>query len=438
MATYYVRSGAAGAGTGADWANAYTTLVAALAGKSAGDVFYVSEDHAESQASAMAISPPGTIANPTPIICVNHLGSVPPVSADLRTTATITTTGTNNISFSASGYYKGITFNAGTGAGGAQIILPTTGTSVSIFEDCSLRINSTGNGKILLGNGGVNLALVELINSTVSFGAIGQGFTIAGAAFRWRNTASALLGTIPTTLFDWTSGRGGDVLLRGVDLSAAGSGKTIIGATGSVFGRFQAIDCKLNASVTKATTPTGPGVLEPEFYRSGSSGVNYNINETKYSGTLDEELTIVRTGGASDGTTPLAWKIVTSANTTWYTPFTSPPIAIWNDTTGSSVTATVQGIWGGGAAPNNDEIWVEVEYLGDASSPRGSFANDSKADPLASAAGQTAGSGTWGGSTTKFELAATFTPQQKGWILVTVKAAKPSSTFYIDPKVTLT
>ncbi|TIR86416.1 MAG: hypothetical protein E5X04_00670 [Mesorhizobium sp.] len=179
-------------------------------------------------------------------------------------------------------------------------------------------------------------------------------------------------------------------------------------------------------------------MLEPEFYRSGSSGVNYNINETKYSGTLDEELTIVRTGGASDGTTPLAWKIVTSANTTWYTPFTSPPIAIWNDTTGSSVTATVQGIWGGGAAPNNDEIWVEVEYLGDASSPRGSFANDSKADPLASAAGQTAGSGTWGGSTTKFELAATFTPQQKGWILVTVKAAKPSSTFYIDPKVTLT
>ncbi|TIU02346.1 MAG: hypothetical protein E5W43_00960 [Mesorhizobium sp.] len=438
MTAYYVRSGAAGAGTGADWANAYTTLVAALAGKSAGDVFYVSEDHAETQASAMSIAPPGSIASPTPIICVNHSGSVPPVSADLRTTATISTTGTNNISFSAGGYYKGIIFTAGSGAGGAQLIIPTTGTSVSVFEDCSLRIGSTGNGKIVLGNGGVNLAMVELLNTTVSFAAIGQGFSVAGAAFRWKNTASALLGTIPTTLFDWVSGRGGDILLRGVDLSAAGSGKTIIGATASVFGRFQAIDCKLNASVTKATTPNGPGVLEPEFYRSGSSGVNYNLNETKYSGTLDEELTIVRTGGASDGTTPLAWKIVTSANTTWYTPFVAPPIAIWNDTTGSSVTATVQGIWGGGAVPNSDEIWLEVEYLGSGASPQASFVNDSKADPLASAAGQTAGSGTWGGSTTKFELAASFTPQQKGWIFVTVKAAKASSTFYIDPKVTLT
>jgi hypothetical protein len=64
MASVYVRSGAAGAGTGADWANAYTTLAAAFTAKAAGDVFYVSDDHAETQASAMTLVSPGTAANP--------------------------------------------------------------------------------------------------------------------------------------------------------------------------------------------------------------------------------------------------------------------------------------------------------------------------------------------------------------------------------------
>ena len=49
------RSVAAGAGTGADWANAYTTLSAAFTAKAAGDVFFVSEDHAETGAVALNI-----------------------------------------------------------------------------------------------------------------------------------------------------------------------------------------------------------------------------------------------------------------------------------------------------------------------------------------------------------------------------------------------
>ncbi|TIO62933.1 hypothetical protein [Mesorhizobium sp.] len=439
MTLRYVRSGAAGAGTGADWTNAYTTLAAALTAAAAGDTIYVSEDHAESQASAMSFSNAGTVSNPVYVICVNHLGSVPPVSADLRTTATVTTTGTNSITFANGGaYFEGIIFNSGTGAGAAQIILPNIASAALVFKNCSLRINSTGSGKILLGNGGVNNNLVELINTTLSFGGTGQGLTVGGTVFKWRDTASALLGTVPTTLFDWRTGTGSDVTISGVDLSAAGSGKTLIGNSVSEAVRVQVIDCKLNASVTKYATPGSPASVDVDFYRSGSSGVNYNVSRGRYAGTLDEETTIVRTGGASDGTTPLAWKIVTTANVTYPIPFEAPPIAIWNDTTGSTVTATIQGIWGGGAVPNNDDIWLEVEYLGDASSPKASFVNDGKADVLASGTGQTAGSGTWGGSTTKFSLDVSFTPQQKGWILARVKAAKASSTFYIDPKVTLT
>src|SRR4051812_3366435 len=96
MASYYVRSGAGGSANGTSWANAYLTLAAAFSGKAAGDTFYVSEDHAETLGSTIILTSPGTKANPCKIVCVNHAGSVPPVSADLRTTATITMTGASN------------------------------------------------------------------------------------------------------------------------------------------------------------------------------------------------------------------------------------------------------------------------------------------------------------------------------------------------------
>jgi hypothetical protein len=168
--------------------------------------------------------------------------------------------------------------------------------------------------------------------------------------------------------------------------------------------------------------------------------VNYNLYSQRIGGDLSEETTIVRTGGASDGATPLSWKVVTAgvAYCNFSFPFECPPIAIWNDIVGSAVSAAVEGVWGGGAVPNDDDVWLDVEYLGDASSPQGSIVNDGKADLLTAAAPQASSTATWGGSTTKFKLAVTFTPQQKGWIYARVKCAKASTTFYIDPLVTLT
>ena len=196
------------------------------------------------------------------------------------------------------------------------------------------------------------------------------------------------------------------------------------------------MDCKLNASVTKSASPQSYGSTEVDFIRCGAAGVNYAVYRDRISGQLTEETTIVRTGGggASDGTTTISWKVVTTANCTYSMPFECPPIAIWNDTTGSK-TATVEGI--AATLPTDQEIWLDLEYLSDASSPQGSFVNDGKADLLATAANQTSSSATWSGSTTAFKLAVTFTPQQKGWVYARVKCAKASSTFYIDPLVTL-
>jgi hypothetical protein len=432
MAVYYVWSGAVGSANGSSWANAFTTLATAFATEAAGDTLYVAHDHAESTVGGVTLTSSGTVANPTRIVCVDRAGSVPPVSADRRATATVSFTGNTTLAFAGTAHFDGIIFTSGNSTGTAIINLtPTSGWLR--FDNCSLRVGSTGTtGRIVIGS------YVEWNNTTVSFANVGHAINVQGV-LKWALTTSALLGTMPTFLFTPVATRGGFVECIGVDLSAAGSGKTIVNANATSDGTiFRFVDCKLHASVTKSAVPTGPGASAVDFVRSGSSGVNYAVHRHRMLGLLVEEITVVRTGGASDGTTPIAWKVDTTADCTYSTPFECPPIAIWNDTIGSPVTATVQGIWGGGAVPLDDEIWLGVEYLGDASSPMGSFANDAKADLLATGAAQTAASETWGGSTTDFALAVTFTPQQKGWVYAHVMCAKASSTFYIDPLVTLT
>jgi hypothetical protein len=442
MASYYVYSGAVGAANGTSWADAYTKLATALSGKSAGDIFYVAHDHSETTASSVTLSSPGSQTNFCKVICANQAGSVPPVAADLRATAVIATSGANNMIINGCTHFDGIIFNVGTSGSCNFIIADDNNNETIRFDNCSLRLFSGGSGSNIYwagGGGDPNRnVLVELNNTTLSFSHASQK-TINAPVLRWRNTPSAILGTVPTVLFQPATG--GIVDCEGVDLSAFSG--VLVGLTGNASGtQWRFVDCKLNASVTKATTNLstmlGNGGTEVHFVRTGSSGVNYNIFKQSKTGVLNQETTVVRTGGASDGTTPIAWKVDTSASCSFATPFECPLVAIWNDTTGSSKTATIEGIWGGGAVPNDDEIWVDVRYLGDASSPQASLVSDRKATILSSAAGQASSSETWGGSTTKFKLNVSFTAQQEGWVYARVMCAKASSTFYIDPMVTLT
>lgn len=432
MASYYVYSGAGGAGTGADWANAFTTLDGAFSGKAAGDVFYVADDHAQTQASALTLTSPGTAASPCFVYCVLRTGgSVPPVSADLRTTATITTTGNNAISFgNQHTYFYGVTLNAGTGAVTANIA-STAAQTYLFFESCALRKLGTSANTAALNFNATN-GLYRFKNTTVQFGATGDGVGLAGFV-EWTATSSAITGaTIPTTLF--SNSNAGQLLIEGVDLSALGSGTTVVGMT-SGGGRWLFKDCKIGSSVTVASAPTAPNGWV-SLVRADSGDTNYRTEKFSYAGTLTTETTIVRTGGASDGTTPIAWKVVTTANSERIYPFECFPISIWNETVGSSVTVTVE--CRGASIPNLDEMWMDVEYLGTSGFPIGTFATTGHADLLATGTANSSSTESWGGSTSSFALSKTITPQEKGPITCYIKVAKASSTYYIDPKITLT
>lgn len=433
MANVYVRSGAAGGGTGADWANAFTTLAAALTAKAAGDSFWVSEDHAETQASAMTLTSPGTVGNPCFVYCVNHAGSVPPVSADLRTTATVTTTGANSITIAGFAYSYGIAFSAGSGAA-ANFVIGASGIW-SRWDSCAFILGGT-SGTLTFGSGANAANRYEWVNTTYSVTAAGSTIIVTGGEFLWSNTASAIQGaTLPTTLF--APNRPSTIILDGVDLSALGAGKTLLAATPGP-DKVYLKDCKLGASITVAAQPTAPG-CDVYLIRSDSAATNYRSEKYSYTGTETTETTIIRTGGASDGATPQSRKIVTTANAKWVLPFQGLPIAIWNDTVGSPVTVTVHAVSGAAGLLNKDDVWMDVEYLGSSATPQGSFATNTKADNLAASVAYTGDGAAWAGlpSGTPFSMSVTFTPQQKGTIYIYPKVGKASATVYIDPVAVL-
>lgn len=431
MANRYVYSGAGGAGTGADWANAFTTLALACAADTAGDVFFVAHDHAESTAGAVTPSFAGTAASPSLVYCVNRAGSVPPVAADLATTATVTTTGsTSTITLNGSLYMYGITFSAGTGASGGGFVV-SGGIDNQHFKNCAFTFGTTAGVTFQTGST-TNNSQAHFQDCTFTCATTNQTFSFFGNTELHNCTIGG--SAIPATVFT-VQIHCSKLVLEGCNLSAIGSGKTLFAPN-----RAQILmkDCRLGASVTMCATGSTLAIpVTVDVVNCDSGDTNYRTERHTREGNLTTETTIVRTGGASNGTTTIAWKIITSAESEVAQPFEAPPIAIWNETIGSAVTATIEGTWGGGSVPDTNDIWIEAQYLGTSGFPVSSRATGGVATPLHTASSHASSSETWGGGTTDFKMSVTFTPQEKGFVYIYVRAGLASTTFYVDPKITL-
>ena len=157
-----------------------------------------------------------------------------------------------------------------------------------------------------------------------------------------------------------------------------------------------------------------------QLVRSDSGATAYKSARYQYEGTETTETSITRVGGASDPTGQAqSRKIVTTANSQWLRPFKAEPYAIWNAVTGANVTVTVCGTVNAGALPNNDDIWMDVEYLGSSASPLGTIVNTTKANLLAANAAVASDGSTWNGGGSgagwsPFKLVATLSSPQPG------------------------
>lgn len=445
MASWYVNSAAAGTNAGTSWLNACTSLSQLLGlgvPPVAGDSIFVANTSAESYAATTTLTFPGTLANPNFIYSVDTTNQ-PPQSSDLLAGATVTSTGASSLTLSGSFYCYGLTLQAGSGANTVRLTICGTANAWVSLDTCILQNLGTGaiGSAIAFFSGGGSSAQVTLKNTTLQLSNASQTVGCnAGGNLSWNGTASAIAGaTLPTTLFN--SAITNTVLIEGVDLSALGSGKTLVGSNWG--GVIYIKDCKLGTSVTVAAAATTPAQTTFNI-RSDSANTNYRNEKYSYTGTETTETLITRVGGAAapDGTA-FSRKYVSTANSKWVLPFQGLPLTIWCPFSSGSHTLTIYGTWNQTTTlPNNDQIWCTAEYLGTAGNPLGVFATATKANNLASGTALNSNTSTWGGSWssstwTSFSITISFSPTEAGLLYVYPYVADPSTTFYLDPQVGL-
>lgn len=503
MTDRYVRStDGDNADDGTTWALADATLAGAAAGaEAAGDRIFVSQSHAESVTGAQALTFSGTLVSPTLILCAND-GAEPPTA--LATTGTAAITDGATYSWTGHIYVYGIAFSSAGSTGQGHFLCVGSGDA-QFFESCDFVL--TANASATIQTATLNTAPSECTwkNVRVKFANTGQRIRPHGS-FLWDGGSVISGGTTPLSIFSVAaaSGRGCRAIISGVDFSNWTAGVHIIDAATlqPQYGAITVRDGKLPASWTGSlfSTTIPQRGFRGRLHNCSAGDVNYALWEEDYGGSAKHETALVRSGGASDGTTQLSWKIATTANVKYpSTPFISPERVIWNDTTGGSKTATVSIIHAETALLKDNEIAIRVQQLGTSGFPLSTFHNDEAADVLATAADQATDTGSdWddlitargnltayalgdkvkvasnpgrvfqcttagttgvseaagfataadGDSVTdttatfrtmwRQEVNVSFTPQEKGFIHWTVVVFKASATVFVDPKVIIT
>jgi hypothetical protein len=441
MATIYVRStDGDNADNGSTWALAKLDLAGASGIDAAGDTIFVSDNHAESTAGAVAIAFAGTPASPMRIICGDDAAEPPTAVAS---TGTITTTGTASIDLSGSFYAYGLTLNAGTLTGSSSILIANGSNEIQEWDTCNFQLVSSGsNGRIEVG-----CETTAMVSSTVRWTNCGAKFANAvhGIApiscdFLWRggsivSGSTALTGGLfkgPVIIAVKPSS---SVLVENVDFSNLGSAANFFDAASSI-SRGTIRNCKLPASWSGALrTGTMRAGQRFEMWNCDNADTGYNFVIDDYAGSIIDETTIVPSGDT------VSWKMATSAAASYpLVRLESPEIVKKNTTVGSAVTLEVEIVHdaqgaGSGSSFRNDEIWLEAQYLGTSGFPLATLISDGKADVLATASDQTTFTTTFTttglSSPVSQKLGVTFTPQEAGAIHARVVMAKASKTCYV-------
>ena len=451
MAIIYLRStnGTNNADDGSTWALAKTTLTAALTAAGAGGTVYVSQDHAESQASSLELNSPGTAADLVKIICVSD-ATAPPTT--LATTATVTTTGASTISFSGFGYCYGVTFNAGTGSSSANITFSSVSSWHWCLEYCALFINVTSTAsRIMIGDRTYNADDNRLIlkNCSLKFGHVSQGIQ-PSCMFDMIGGSILSSGSKPTVLLKSVGASRGVVTLSGVDISAltAITSSSLVLANIGAQTIYNFSNCLLGSGVSILYgSIAGHGGISVYLDNcdSGDPSSGPRSEAYTYQGSVKTDTAKYRTGGASDGT---SYSLMMTSNTTgvsFISPLVTRPIPKVIDTVGSEITVTAHIAMEEGATPlTESQCWMEVEYMGTSGSTLTSFLTDNNSTVISeSSTDQEISTETWNGFTgtpVKQKLSVAFTPQEKGFYMVRIYLARVSAEttappVYVCPKL---
>jgi len=323
---------------------------------------------------------------------------------------------------------------------------------VSILTLDSWKFTITGSqssGTVLLSNNGNNECRVRFNNLTISLSNSNAQITFGNGDVELYggSVIGAGVGSNTAGIMQPSSQYVGHILLEGMDFTAIGAHPLMTANYYASGHRWTFSRCKFTSggSILNAAgvgnIGWGTGIVDVIGTDFGGAGTNYKIHREHGCGTIDHELTKIKTSGASDGTTGISHKMVTNANGKWHAPLEGFDIATWNDNSGGSKTATIEFLTDSLTALNNDDIWMELGYLPNSGDTQGSLVNDSISNILASNAAQPISTASW--TTTgitnvmKQKLQVTFTPGQKGVVRARVLLAKASTTVYVDPVLSI-
>jgi hypothetical protein len=451
-----------------DWDNAscFLQYITNHAANSAGgDTIYIDDGHSEAPSANIynattgsgAINGSLSFPSPLKIFCVDKADDSLSTGAivDLSSSGWMA-----NLQFWYSGYSYGVCYKKAGGGfllqGASQNktdpfrwVFESSGPTVNIYEGTTsiynpcVVVRSATHGSWYPG------AILIIRNAGISMDGASSWIGANCAKLHLHNSKISAPSEITQVIgkadeSDFVTG--GIILFEDVDLSAICTGATnryIVNFSG--IGDGSTIDllrCKLPSgagfAIQTGTPSTKFGGSRVRLHHCSKIDDTYSFYESNFFGVMQHETTIVRTGGASDGTTAISMKIVSNANVSeQFVWFESTPIHGWTDST-SSATFTIHGVYDSATNLQDDEIWMELEYPANDTDGLGAMASD-VCEILGSPADQATSTETW--TTTgltnpnKFKLSVTVTPGKAGPITARVFLAKASTTVYIDPMI---
>lgn len=435
MAIYRVDPTASGANDGSSWTDAFTSLSSAISAATAdGDQIRI---HYTSQINISADTTFAFLAN-VAIISVDKTNSDAPTPMSTggwighsSTSWTITISGAYRL------YFSGITLRVAGSGSKVMTIANSDGTDAT-YEDCYLWLGTSTSGAIITGSStsGSNHA-VTLRNTTVRFGNAAQSINVRGRLTMESGGVSAD-GSAPSTLMNFTSINFEGIVIRFADLSWCGAGTLVSSATGGpvsvTFDR-----CLLGSGYVAMASQTPANLSAAEVYvldcASGDTHGLYGYHNALGSVVSDTGITF--TAGASAGQ---SWRIETTANASFHTPFRTPWISGYTAST-SALTYRFEVLRDGSSTAYTDaEVWSEWAAKVTSGSTRATMYGDRcglVATPAAQAAG--AGLGSWAGESGtawsgKVDSGGTITPAEAGDISGRICVGAASATVYVHPE----
>ena len=414
---YYDAQAIAGANNGTSKLDAFTTLMAALLATGLNDLIW------RSHTSIEAI---GTIAYPCSgqkVITVDFSGSTPPVAADVTQGGLIDSSGTIQFNGTTPLYFYGVNFEIQLRMNILVSNLIVTIEQATVTFPSASGTIAMDEGVLIFKNvnwvtGGVNNSF-DFLDTKGSF--FYRGGVVSGANILF---IARGLGTMGVMEFDGVDFQVG--VNTALTLATDSNGQSLV--------IFKGCNIPTDKPIVSGTLNRGNVVA---IYGSNDSNKPYFMQEEHAEGSIITETTNVKTGGASDGITPISFKYVSNTKAARFTTPLKNRIPILFYAAATGVQDFSVDIMNDGTTFKDDQVWLEFTSPGSGivrtitdTLPDNVLSVPSDIPPSAA---------TWDetgiGSAVKQQITASFDVEQLGWIEAYICLGEPSEIMYADVKI---